>query len=219
MAPTGAGISPADLRVELCDRSVICRSSTARRQTVYSPAGRGSTLARGLVDANPGHRGRAPHPRVPAPGARGGRVPVDAADDGAAGLGLALAEPYELVVLDLLLPRLDGFRVLRRAAPRPAGDAGADPLGPLRPADEAAQLRARRERLPLEAVLVRRARRARARAPPQGTRHRRVVEPAARRARARSGPAARAEPEAPRSTSRIASFGSSTTSPRTPARS
>ncbi len=45
---------------------------------------------------------------------------VDAADDGAAGLGLALAEPYELVVLDLLLPQLDGFRVLgelRRARP------------------------------------------------------------------------------------------------------
>ncbi len=45
---------------------------------------------------------------------------VDAADDGAAGLRLALAEPYELVVLDLLLPRLDGFRLLselRRARP------------------------------------------------------------------------------------------------------
>jgi two-component system copper resistance phosphate regulon response regulator CusR len=37
---------------------------------------------------------------------------VDGADDGAAGLQLALAEPYELVVLDLLLPRIDGFRVL-----------------------------------------------------------------------------------------------------------
>src|SRR5512141_545473 len=45
---------------------------------------------------------------------------VDAADDGAAGLRLALADPYELVVLDLLLPRLDGFRLLselRRARP------------------------------------------------------------------------------------------------------
>ena len=37
---------------------------------------------------------------------------VDGAADGAAGLRLALAEPYELVVLDLLLPRLDGFRLL-----------------------------------------------------------------------------------------------------------
>ncbi len=45
---------------------------------------------------------------------------VDAADDGAAGLRLALAEPYELVVLDLQLPRLDGFRLLeelRRSRP------------------------------------------------------------------------------------------------------
>jgi two-component system, OmpR family, copper resistance phosphate regulon response regulator CusR len=37
---------------------------------------------------------------------------VDGANDGATGLHLALAEPYELVVLDLLLPRLDGFHLL-----------------------------------------------------------------------------------------------------------
>ncbi|HEU5363117.1 MAG TPA: response regulator transcription factor [Gaiellaceae bacterium] len=37
---------------------------------------------------------------------------VDAAEDGSAGLRLALAGPYELVVLDLLLPRLDGLRLL-----------------------------------------------------------------------------------------------------------
>ena len=37
---------------------------------------------------------------------------VDGAEDGAAGLAAALAEPYELVVLDLLLPRLDGLRLL-----------------------------------------------------------------------------------------------------------
>ncbi len=45
---------------------------------------------------------------------------VDGADDGAAGLQLALAEPYELVVLDLALPRLDGLSLLpqlRRARP------------------------------------------------------------------------------------------------------
>ena len=45
---------------------------------------------------------------------------VDGADDGAIGLGLALTEPYELVILDLLLPRLDGFRLLgelRQARP------------------------------------------------------------------------------------------------------
>jgi two-component system, OmpR family, response regulator len=37
---------------------------------------------------------------------------VDGAEDGVAGLRMALAEPYDLVVLDLLLPRLDGFRLL-----------------------------------------------------------------------------------------------------------
>jgi two-component system, OmpR family, copper resistance phosphate regulon response regulator CusR len=37
---------------------------------------------------------------------------VDGVEDGAAGLAAALAEPYELVVLDLLLPRLDGLRLL-----------------------------------------------------------------------------------------------------------
>jgi two-component system copper resistance phosphate regulon response regulator CusR len=39
-------------------------------------------------------------------------VVVDAADDGAAGLRRALDGSYELVILDLLLPRLDGLRVL-----------------------------------------------------------------------------------------------------------
>ncbi len=37
---------------------------------------------------------------------------VDAAEDGAVGLRHALDGAYELVVLDLLLPRLDGLRVL-----------------------------------------------------------------------------------------------------------
>ncbi|MCW2963099.1 MAG: two component transcriptional regulator, winged helix family [Actinomycetia bacterium] len=37
---------------------------------------------------------------------------VDPAEDGVTGLALALCEPYELVVLDLQLPRLDGLRVL-----------------------------------------------------------------------------------------------------------
>jgi two-component system copper resistance phosphate regulon response regulator CusR len=38
---------------------------------------------------------------------------VDGAEDGVAGLELALREPYDLVILDLLLPRLDGLRLLR----------------------------------------------------------------------------------------------------------
>src|SRR3954451_6303321 len=37
---------------------------------------------------------------------------VDGASDGATGLSLALAEAYELIVLDLQLPRLDGLRLL-----------------------------------------------------------------------------------------------------------
>jgi two-component system copper resistance phosphate regulon response regulator CusR len=37
---------------------------------------------------------------------------VDGAEDGVFGLALALCEPYELVVLDLQLPRLDGLRLL-----------------------------------------------------------------------------------------------------------
>lgn len=37
---------------------------------------------------------------------------VDGAEDGISGLTLALHQPYELVVLDLRLPRLDGLRLL-----------------------------------------------------------------------------------------------------------
>jgi two-component system copper resistance phosphate regulon response regulator CusR len=37
---------------------------------------------------------------------------VDGAEDGDSGLALALCEPYELVVLDLQLPQLDGLHVL-----------------------------------------------------------------------------------------------------------
>jgi DNA-binding response OmpR family regulator len=37
---------------------------------------------------------------------------VDGAEDGAVGLARALAEPYELVVLDLLLPQVDGLHLL-----------------------------------------------------------------------------------------------------------
>jgi DNA-binding response OmpR family regulator len=37
---------------------------------------------------------------------------VDGAEDGISGLALALCEPYELVVLDLQLPKLDGLRLL-----------------------------------------------------------------------------------------------------------
>lgn len=44
---------------------------------------------------------------------------VDAANTGTAGLELALANPYDLVILDILLPGLDGWSIL--AALRTAG--------------------------------------------------------------------------------------------------
>ena len=49
------------------------------------------------------------------------RFAVDVAHDGEAGLELALLNPYDLVVLDVLLPKKDGFQVLAeiRAAQRP----------------------------------------------------------------------------------------------------
>jgi DNA-binding response OmpR family regulator len=48
------------------------------------------------------------------------RFAVDVAHDGEAGLELALTNPYDLVVLDVLMPKKDGFQVLAelRAAAR-----------------------------------------------------------------------------------------------------
>jgi DNA-binding response OmpR family regulator len=45
---------------------------------------------------------------------------VEIAGDGALGLQLTLERPFELVVLDLMMPGLDGFRVLK--AMRERGD-------------------------------------------------------------------------------------------------
>lgn len=42
------------------------------------------------------------------------RYAVDLALDGEEGLALAQMNPYDLIVLDLMLPRLDGFKVLAR---------------------------------------------------------------------------------------------------------
>lgn len=39
---------------------------------------------------------------------------VDLAPDGEEGLTMAQLNPYDLIVLDLMLPKLDGFRVLQR---------------------------------------------------------------------------------------------------------
>lgn len=46
-------------------------------------------------------------------GLREERFAVDVAGDGEEGLYLAQANPYDLIVLDVLLPRRDGFEVLR----------------------------------------------------------------------------------------------------------
>ncbi|HEY1332474.1 MAG TPA: response regulator transcription factor [Actinomycetota bacterium] len=43
---------------------------------------------------------------------------VDVADDGQAGLAAALARPYDLVILDLLMPGMDGREVIRRLMER-----------------------------------------------------------------------------------------------------
>jgi DNA-binding response OmpR family regulator len=45
---------------------------------------------------------------------RGDGHAVTTAADGAVGLAAGLAEPFELVLLDLMLPRLDGIEVCRR---------------------------------------------------------------------------------------------------------
>jgi len=42
-----------------------------------------------------------------------GHVPTEAAD-GSAGLQLALEDTYDLVLTDVLMPRLDGYEVVRR---------------------------------------------------------------------------------------------------------
>jgi DNA-binding response OmpR family regulator len=45
---------------------------------------------------------------------RDGGYEVSLAHDGTAGLGLALAKPFDLIILDLLLPGVDGLEICRR---------------------------------------------------------------------------------------------------------
>lgn len=42
------------------------------------------------------------------------RYAVDVAPDGEEGLSMAMVNPYDVIVLDLMLPKLDGYRVLQR---------------------------------------------------------------------------------------------------------
>ena len=46
---------------------------------------------------------------------------IDSAADGQAGLELALAGDYQLVILDLVMPQADGRQVIMAAAARAAG--------------------------------------------------------------------------------------------------
>ena len=85
---------------------------------------------------------------------------VDGARNGREGLKRAQRDTYDLVLLDLLLPGIDGLSVLHELNKTAPGAPGRDRVGAVGPADEAARLRPRRRRLPEQAVLFRRADRA-----------------------------------------------------------
>ena len=69
---------------------------------------------------------------------------VDVADNGAEAMRAARRQRYDLVLLDLLLPGIDGLSVLQGAwAPGPRA-ADRDRVRPLRSTDEAARIRPRR---------------------------------------------------------------------------
>ena len=72
---------------------------------------------------------------------------VDAATDGEEGHFLGDTEPYDAVVLDIGLPKMDGIAVLDRLAQGGADHAGADPDRARRLEREGAGLRRRRRRL------------------------------------------------------------------------
>lgn len=61
---------------------------------------------------------------------------ADISHDGESGLDNALSDIYDLVILDVMLPKKDGFSVLRELRPGGKTMAGADafrPLGAVRP--------------------------------------------------------------------------------------
>ena len=82
---------------------------------------------------------------------------VDLAHDGEDGLHLAREGSYDAIVLDIMLPGLSGYRVVRAAARRAELGAGADADRQGRRVRRGRRARPRRRRLPDQAVLVRRA--------------------------------------------------------------
>ena len=60
-------------------------------------------------------------------GLQGAGYAVDAAPTGAAALDCIHSTDYDLVILDLMLPDMDGLQVLAKIRNRKAGAAGLDP--------------------------------------------------------------------------------------------
>lgn len=101
--PLPAGATQVEFRLHHEDGS--------RSQLTGGPAGPALGSGGG---AHPCRRGRRPAPGPPGPDAGRGRLEVDQAADGRTGLGSALAGGYDVVLLDVLLPGLDGTTVCRR---------------------------------------------------------------------------------------------------------
>ncbi len=74
------------------------------------------------------------------------------ARDGEQAVRLGTAEPFDLVVLDLMLPKKDGYQVLPRTAPRRHDDADHHADGARAGRREGARARTRRRRLHHQAV-------------------------------------------------------------------
>ena len=95
--------------------------------------------------------------------------PTDLAPTGEEALWMAGAAPYDAIVLDVMLPGIDGFATCTRAARPRRLDAGADADRARRDRGQDRGARHGRRRLPRQAVRLQRAARAPARAGPAGT--------------------------------------------------
>ncbi len=77
---------------------------------------------------------------------------TDVAHDGAEGLDRLRAEPFDLVVLDVMMPNMDGLELCAQLRARGHSNAGAVPDRQRRRRGPRARLRGRRRRLFVEAV-------------------------------------------------------------------